>query len=83
MAYTKDDLDGDELYDDPDDYTGSVTTYCGDCGKECRAVKVDQGIGAYEYWGFKGFHHDWQWVSDCCEAELLDEVPGLPDEDDG
>lgn len=22
---------------------------------------VDNGIGPYEFWGFKGVHHDWGW----------------------
>jgi hypothetical protein len=22
---------------------------------------VDEGIGAYEYWGARGVHHDWGW----------------------
>lgn len=28
---------------------------------EFDANYVDEGIGAYEYWGARGVHHDWQW----------------------
>lgn len=35
-----------------------------DVAAEFEASLVDNGIGAYEYWGAKGFHHDWQWEVD-------------------
>ena len=33
------------------------------------ASYVDNGIGAYEFWGARGTHHDWQWE--------IEEVYGL------
>jgi hypothetical protein len=33
---------------------------------------MDFGIGPYEFWGARGFHHDRQWVTQCCEAGLVD-----------
>lgn len=32
---------------------------------------VDFGIGAYEYGGAKGVHHDYGEATICCEAELI------------
>jgi hypothetical protein len=46
---------------------------CSACGQRCRKVTVDFGIGAYEYWGAPGFDVQLADVSDCCEAECLDE----------
>ena len=50
-----------------------MTTYCGECGKECEVLWEDVGIGAYEYWGQKG--RDVQIVpfSDCCEGEVFED----------
>jgi hypothetical protein len=48
---------GDE-YDGPDDEEGT----CAACGKTCRVVWVDNGIGA-DPWGV---HHSWQRESGCC-----------------
>lgn len=64
---------------DPDD--DRRTGYCSDCGKECVAGYIDEGIGSYEYWGAKGVDIRLSEVSDCCEAEVLDEPPE-GDEDD-
>lgn len=44
---------------------------CSACGQPASAITVDFGIGAYEFWGSKGFHRDVQVVSDCCEAALM------------
>jgi hypothetical protein len=44
---------------------------CSECGEECTGVAVDEGIGAYEFWGAKGVQHDWRWASPCCEAEVV------------
>jgi hypothetical protein len=49
--------------------------YCVACQCWTDAKRVDFGIGAYEYWGCKGVHHDWQEVCPECEGELLDEEP--------
>jgi hypothetical protein len=46
---------------------------CPDCGKPCRAVQCDAGIGPYEYWGVKGFDSRPYTGSDCCEAELTED----------
>ena len=51
---------------------------CGYCGKSCGSRAIDEGIGSYDYGSIRGVHHEWVWVSDCCEAEVLD----FPDEDD-
>lgn len=32
----------------------------------------DFGIGGYEFWGDRGTHHDWQFVSNCCEAGFVE-----------
>jgi hypothetical protein len=45
---------------------------CPACGKKCEGHKEDFGIGAYEYWGARGTHHDYRIVSDCCEEEMTD-----------
>ena len=44
------------------------TGICEACGKEANFKIEDFGIGAYEFWGAKGTHHDYQWISECCEA---------------
>ena len=58
---------------DPDDDRRSG--YCSDCGQECTVGVIDEGIGSYEYWGAKGVDVRLVEVSDCCEAEVLDEPP--------
>lgn len=45
--------------------------YCGECRKECDTIKLDYGIGAYEYWGARETHSNIQTVSSCCEADLF------------
>lgn len=45
---------------------------CSDCGNACTAKMVDMGIGPYEFWGDRGVHTDWQAVSPCCEAEIVE-----------
>lgn len=70
---------------DPDDYSDTLETgFCTDCGKECRIILIDEGIGSYEYWGQKGVHHDYRRASYCCEADVLDSPPAEPEscEDD-
>ena len=41
--------------------------------------EVDNGIGAYEYWGAKGVDRNVQWVSTCCDATLLENTPSKPE----
>lgn len=49
--------------------------YCANCLKECNVVTIDEGIGVYEYWGSRSVDIRLVDVSDCCEDELLDELP--------
>lgn len=43
---------------------------CEGCGQPADVREIDCGIGQYEYWGAIGRHHDWQTVTECCEAYL-------------
>jgi hypothetical protein len=56
---------------------------CSECKQPAEFSLEDFGIGAYEFWGARGTHHDWQWVSECCEASPDGEVevpePDYPD----
>lgn len=45
---------------------------CEECGQECLAIRLDDGIGPYEFWGFKGVDHDYYWGSPCCSAKLIE-----------
>lgn len=45
---------------------------CDCCGHLAEETTVDMGIGAYEFWGARGVHHDYQTVSRCCEAEIVE-----------
>ena len=49
--------------------------YCDNCGLPCFGVEHDEGIGTYEYWGCKGVDHRYVFLSDCCEAEILEHNP--------
>lgn len=53
---------------------------CADCGAECEAVLRDFGYGAYAFNKKRGYDEDWQWVSPCCEAEVID--PETEDDDE-
>ena len=60
--------------------------HCSECLKPCKDVQRDFGIGAYEYWGASGSDSNWQWVSACCDGDLLnpeqyDEVIGEMEKD--
>lgn len=57
------------------------TGICSSCGAPCEAEYRDEGIGPYEYWGSRGVHEDWRWVSPCCGADVID-PPEEEDEDD-
>jgi hypothetical protein len=47
--------------------------HCEECGKPDPEMNLaDFGIGPYEFWGAKGCRHDLQWVSRCCEGNLVD-----------
>lgn len=60
---------------------------CKDCGGICEGTYIDSGIGPYEFWGAKGYDSVVDWVSECCEANLLNpngslaEPPDNRDED--
>lgn len=59
---------------------------CAECKKPCVPRVVDLGIGPYEYWGSKCVDRRPALVSDCCEAEVLDEngwVISAADYEDG
>jgi hypothetical protein len=48
------------------------TTHCEDCeATDPLMILMDFGIGPYEFWGARGSHHDWTWVTQCCEAGLV------------
>lgn len=49
--------------------------WCDACGRECHGVRVDEGIGPYEFWGQRGNHHDYVFKSHCCTEEILDHDP--------
>ena len=58
------------------DYEHELQTgWCSECHEECFYKTIDQGLGPYEYWGYKGVHHDYVEASSCCEAEVLDYDP--------
>jgi len=57
---------------EPDHDTNCVT--CPECGETTHIVTVDYGIGAYEYWGAAGVHHNYQNVTACCEADPNQEI---------
>ena len=47
--------------------------YCGSCKEECTAIEVDFGIGAYEFWGARGYDSRVEIVSDCCESPMYED----------
>lgn len=60
---------------DPDPDYDCTTYYCTACKKECVVYVVDEGIGAYEYWGAKGVDVRLVPYSSCCDAEVTEEAP--------
>lgn len=52
-------------------YAWDGLTRCAACLEECRAIEVDFGIGAWEYWGATGWDSQIHTVSNCCEADLI------------
>jgi hypothetical protein len=63
---------------DVDGTEGRPMSFCSKCKQECSSVERDFGYGSYDYFGAKGCHTHWEWVSECCEEEILEEL----DEDD-
>ena len=49
--------------------------YCSYCNQECEVEVVDEGIGAYEYWGATGVDVRLVEVSSCCGEDVTDEPP--------
>jgi hypothetical protein len=47
--------------------------FCGECGDQIEPTVVDNGIGYYEYWGFRGFDSQPDVVSPCCGATVFDD----------
>lgn len=44
---------------------------CTACGQPCKVGIIDNGIGAYEFWGDKCVDIQLEAVSDCCEAPAV------------
>ena len=60
------------MFDEYDDGPDLPSGICDACGESCTATMIDFGIGAYEFWGARGVHHDYSPVSPCCEAEVVE-----------
>jgi len=59
------------------DYYGDfdeVYGYCPNCNKVVTVKTVDEGIGPYEYWGYKGWHHDYVDVCTECDGYIEGET---------
>ncbi|MDY0188918.1 MAG: hypothetical protein RBR16_13460 [Syntrophus sp. (in: bacteria)] len=56
-----------ELCRDPDD---PGEGRCSECGQMCRPVKVDFGYGRLNIRGVWFTHHDYRYLSPCCDAEV-------------
>ena len=63
-------LDPDDRYE-PDDEHG----WCSCCRMPCIIIGVDEGIGGYEVWGFRGGDVDIRPASDCCKEPVLEYDP--------
>lgn len=48
--------------------------FCSECLKPCDEVERDFGFGVTECWGAMSSHENKQWVSECCEADLLEDL---------
>jgi len=44
--------------------------FCDGCEQEVTPVLADHGIGAYEYWGARGVHHDYRPTCPICGNEV-------------
>ena len=65
-----------EHYDEREDYEEyeQETGFCSCCREPCGIVTVDNGVGTTEYWGSVSTHHQYDQVSDCCHADVLDSL---------
>ncbi|TDV06034.1 hypothetical protein [Paraburkholderia caballeronis] len=60
------------LHIEPDlDQDEGTYGFCPRCECNVRTVRVDFGIGSYEYWGARGVHHDWRDVCPECEGDVI------------
>ena len=61
-------------YPFPHRFSGGVCSgaqeICSGCANACHEVKVDFGIGPYDYGGAPGVHVDIHLASDCCEVDV-------------
>jgi len=48
------------------------TGYCPSCEEEVDVYWVDEGIGAYEYWGSREVQHKWEPLCDICRSYIED-----------
>lgn len=64
----------------PGDPAAETTGWCEDCQQPCHGKTVDEGIGAYEFWGSKEVHHDYRVRSNCCEALILNKDPNATED---
>ena len=48
------------------------TGYCKYCEEDVEVYWVDNGIGAYEYWGARGVDHKWEPVCHQCGEYMED-----------
>jgi fructosamine-3-kinase len=55
---------------------------CCGCGQECKVVRVDFGIGPYEYWGRREVDVQMRDVSDCHQTEFTPYDDSPIDEED-
>lgn len=62
------------LYQDINDKMTSDGPFCGNCGCICNVVKVDNGIGPYEYWGQHQVDSDIDIESECCSAQVYSDA---------
>ena len=52
-----------------------TTCYCCECKQACVTYMVDEGIGAYEYWGATGVDIQLVAYSSCCDADVTEDPP--------
>ena len=53
--------------------TPTAQGICTECRNPCTVRQVDNGIGAYEFWGALGVDHQYEAESSCCNAPAEDE----------
>jgi hypothetical protein len=54
--------------------------FCSECRKPCESVQRDFGYGRTEFWGAVSTHVNLQWVSECCDGDLLEELEEVEEE---